>query len=97
MRGSNTRTGRDLADRVMISSEGMLADARVLDNRHLFVVLGSEADMDTVPDLLRALLMVMHEAFPAITVTVHVQDQHRRPLVNATVDTTGERIRYNFP
>lgn len=97
LRGSNTKEGRALADRLMLLSEGLLADARVLDDKHLYVVLGSKAEARLVPDLVRALVVSMHNAFPDTNVVVHVRMPDRRHLLNATFDVSEGTITYQIP
>lgn len=97
LRGSNTLAGRDLADRLMVNSDGMLADAHVLNDSHLYVVLGHSLDTDDIPELVRTLVLVMHRTYPSTSIVVDVRDQEREPLVRASFDNTEGKVTYTFP
>ncbi len=97
LRGSDTLQGRDLADRIMLASEGMLGDAHVRHDRDLVVALGAKANTDVVPDLLRILIRMMHATYPGKDVTVLVQDAQRRPLVRASLNAQDGDVSYTFP
>ncbi|HOJ21883.1 MAG TPA: hypothetical protein PLU39_16830 [Armatimonadota bacterium] len=94
---SNTPEGRELCDRMILASEGILADAQIIDNRDLHVVLGSKANPDDLPALMRTLVLIMHHSFPEENVTVRAYDRSGRVLVLATVDVQEGTVTYSFP
>jgi len=94
---SNTPEGRELCDRMILASEGLLADAQIIDNRDLHVVLGSKANPDDLPALMRTLVLIMHHSFPEENVTVRAYDRSGRVLVLATVDVQEGTVTYSFP
>jgi hypothetical protein len=94
---SNTPEGKDLCDRMMLASEGLLADAQILDNRDLYVVLGPKANTDEVPSLVRTLVLIMHHTFPEEDVTVRVHDRAGQVLIHAAVDVKEGTVTYSFP
>ncbi|MBI3945077.1 MAG: hypothetical protein HY321_04105 [Armatimonadetes bacterium] len=87
-RSSNTPEGQDLSDTLMLASDGLLSDARVIDNRRLYVALGPEAEPGIARELARALIVIMHERFPGADVAVHISDQERQPLLDASLDVS---------
>jgi hypothetical protein len=94
---SNTPEGRELCDRMMLASDGLLADAQIIDNCNLHVVLGSKANPDDLPELMRTLVLIMHHSFPEQNVTVRAYDRTGRVLVLATVDVQDGTVTYSFP
>lgn len=91
---SDTPEGKALADRIMLAADGLVADCRIVGNRDLYFRLGSKADTEIVPDLVRALVTIMHNKFPATDVAVHLRDAANRPVVDADVDVSAGTVTY---
>ena len=94
---SNTPEGKELADRLMLASSGLLSDACVLDNKHLYVALGPKVEPEMVDPLTRALILIMHQNFPEEDVAVHLRDRYRKPLVDVMLDLSKGTISRTFP
>lgn len=91
---SDTPEGKALADRIMLASDGLVADCRIVGNRDLYFRLGSKADTEIVPNLVRALVTIMHNKFPRTDVAVHLRDQGNKPVVDAVVDVSAGTVTY---
>lgn len=94
---SNTAEGKELADQLMLASEGVLADCQVLGNHRLRVIVGDSVTSDVLPDLARALIAIMHETFPEADVTVEIMDRQQRRLLHVSLDVSARTLIYSFP